>query len=78
MFLTVQASGTLVSSVLSPYIDCSVVQALTSTNTLSASFPKAYTCPRHVTHVPERKTLIVPCGNIQASLPGQQESLTIS
>ena len=78
MALTVQVSGTSVSSVLSPYIDHTLIQALTPTNTLSASFPKAYTCPRHVTYVPERKTLIVPCENIHSSLPGQQESLTIS
>ena len=72
VFLVVQVSGTAATSVLSPYIDRLLTQALTTTNTLSLSFPKAYyTCPKYETHVPGRVMLNIPCGSMHASLPGQ-------
>ena len=72
MFLLVQASGALDTSALSPYISRILVQALTPAQTLSASLPKAYTCPKYETHIPGTVTLIVPCGNIHAFLPGHE------
>ena len=77
VFLVVQVSGTPDTSVLSPYIGRILVQALTPAHTLSASFPKVYTCPKYETHMPGTVALIVPCGSVHASLPGH-ESLNIS